>query len=205
MNLPTAATVETIAEVYKLGWELGLKSVALYRDQSKGSQPLNVKTKDNVVISDSGRVKLPDTRQSITHRFEINNHTGYFTVGLYPDGRPGEIFIAMAKEGSTLGGLLDCFGIAISIGLQYGVPLNVFIEKFAHTRFEPSGWTPNPDIHMAKSIIDYIFRWLQQQFGNVISSEITIDAPACDQCGSITSRVGNCYLCPVCGNSGGCS
>lgn len=203
VNLPADATIETVEEVYKLGWELGLKSVALYRDQSKGSQPLNVKTK--TLVSESGRIKLPDTRQSITHRFEINNHTGYFTVGLYPDGRPGEVFIAMAKEGSTLGGLLDCFGIAISIGLQYGVPLDVFVEKFAHTRFEPSGWTPNPDIHMAKSIIDYIFRWLQKQFGNIDSNEVSIDAPACDQCGSIMLRVGTCYLCPVCGNSGGCS
>ena len=106
------------------------------------------------------RERLPDTRQSITHKFSISGHEGYITVGLYPDGRPGELFITMAKEGSTIGGLMDCFGTAVSMSLQYGVPLEVYVNKFSHTRFEPMGFTKNPDIRIAKSIVDYIFRWL---------------------------------------------
>ena len=106
------------------------------------------------------RERLPDTRQSITHKFNISGHEGYITVGLYPDGRPGELFITMAKEGSTIGGLMDCFGTAVSMSLQYGVPLEVYVNKFSHTRFEPMGFTKNPDIRIAKSIVDYIFRWL---------------------------------------------
>ena len=106
------------------------------------------------------RERLPDTRQSITHKFNISGHEGYITVGLYPDGRPGELFITMAKEGSTIGGLMDCFGTAVSMSLQYGVPLEVYVNKFSHTRFEPWGYTKNPDIKIAKSLVDYIFRWL---------------------------------------------
>ena len=106
------------------------------------------------------RERLPDTRQSITHKFSVSGHEGYITVGLYPDGRPGELFITMAKEGSTIGGLMDCFGTAVSMSLQYGVPLEVYVNKFSHTRFEPMGFTKNPDIKIAKSIVDYIFRWL---------------------------------------------
>ncbi len=106
------------------------------------------------------RERLPDTRQSITHKFNISGHEGYITVGLYPDGRPGELFITMAKEGSTIGGLMDCFGTAVSMSLQYGVPLEVYVNKFSHTRFEPWGYTKNPDIQIAKSLVDYIFRWL---------------------------------------------
>ena len=106
------------------------------------------------------RERLPDTRPSITHKFSISGHEGYITVGLYPDGRPGELFITMAKEGSTIGGLMDCFGTAVSMSLQYGVPLEVYVNKFSHTRFEPQGFTKNPDIKIAKSLVDYIFRWL---------------------------------------------
>ena len=106
------------------------------------------------------RQRLPDTRQSITHKFNVAGHEGYITVGLYEDGRPGELFITMAKEGSTVGGLMDCFGTAVSMSLQYGVPLEVYVNKFSHTRFEPMGHTKNPDIRIAKSIVDYIFRWL---------------------------------------------
>ncbi len=209
INMPSNATVEDVATAYMLGWKLGLKSLALYRDKSKGSQPINVnteeKTSPSVLQHNKGtRVCLPDTRQSITHRFEINGHTGYFTVGLYPDGKPGELFISMSKEGSTLGGLLDCFGIAVSIGLQYGVPLSTFIDKFAYTRFEPNGWTKNSNIRIAKSIVDYIFRWLQVTFPDN-ESTVSADAAICDQCGSLMIRVGTCYLCSVCGSSGGCS
>jgi ribonucleoside-diphosphate reductase alpha chain len=107
---------------------------------------------------------LPDTRKSVTHKFNISGHEGYITVGLYPDGRVGELFITMAKEGSTIGGLMDCFGTSISMSLQYGVPLAVYVEKFSHTRFEPQGHTKNPDIPIAKSLVDYIFRWLGREF-----------------------------------------
>jgi ribonucleoside-diphosphate reductase alpha chain len=107
---------------------------------------------------------LPDTRKSLAHKFDIQGHEGYIHVGFYEDGRPGELFITMAKEGSTIGGIMDAFGTAISIGLQYGVPLNVLVEKFSHSRFDPSGFTKNPDIPLASSIVDYIFRWLGLQF-----------------------------------------
>jgi ribonucleoside-diphosphate reductase alpha chain len=107
---------------------------------------------------------LPLTRRSLTHKFDIQGHEGYVTVGFYPDGRPGEVFITMAKEGSTIGGLMDVVGTSISIGLQYGVPLEVFVNKFAHSRFEPAGFTKNPDIPIAKSVTDYIFRWLGIEF-----------------------------------------
>ena len=110
------------------------------------------------------RERLPHTRQSLTHKFDIQGHEGYINVGFYPDGRPGELFITMAKEGSTIGGLMDVLGTAISIGLQYGVPLEVFVNKFAHSRFEPAGFTKNPDIPIAKSVADYIFRWLGMEF-----------------------------------------
>ncbi|MDR1924497.1 MAG: vitamin B12-dependent ribonucleotide reductase [Planctomycetaceae bacterium] len=181
VNLPNSATVQDIADAYMLGWELGLKSIAVYRDGSKGAQPLstsneNSKSKetDNTTTSETRKKKktittprrerLPDTRQSVTHKFSVSGHEGYITVGLYPDGRVGELFITMAKEGSTIGGLMDCFGTAISMSLQYGVPLNVYIEKFSHTRFEPLGMTKNPDIPIAKSLVDYIFRWLGRTF-----------------------------------------
>ncbi|MDR0390418.1 MAG: vitamin B12-dependent ribonucleotide reductase, partial [Planctomycetaceae bacterium] len=181
INMPNSATVKDIADAYMLGWELGLKAIAIYRDGSKGAQPLSAtnnnttqKTNDTTPVAESRRKKratsvprrerLPDTRQSVTHKFNVSGHEGYITVGLYPDGRVGELFITMAKEGSTIGGLMDCFGTAISMSLQYGVPLNVYIEKFSHTRFEPLGMTKNPDIPIAKSLVDYIFRWLGRTF-----------------------------------------
>ena len=110
------------------------------------------------------RERLPDTRNSITHKFDISGHEGYIIVGLYEDGRPGELFLTMGKEGSTLGGLLDSIGILTSVSLQYGVPLEALVRKFSHCRFEPSGWTKNPDIRQATSIVDYIFRWLGARF-----------------------------------------
>ncbi len=312
VNMPADVTPQDIADAYFWGWELGLKAIAIYRDGSKQSQPLSTKTEGDKaaehviekVVYKPRRERLPDTRQSITHKFNISGHEGYLNVGLYPDGRPGELFITMAKEGSTVGGLMDSFGTAISLSLQYGVPLEVLVNKFSHTRFEPMGHTTNPDIRIAKSMVDYIFRWLgitflagyreaatgqlkadsasdsttskppakrssQDKLGDgskqpqangnggpldhvdslmdksfefATSARITSgvteidrqslqragvamdetqygkpanrdeqfagfqsDAPSCDNCGSITVRNGNCYLCHNCGNSMGCS
>ncbi|HSZ61288.1 MAG TPA: vitamin B12-dependent ribonucleotide reductase [Terriglobales bacterium] len=187
VNLPNAATVDDISEAYIQAWKLGLKAVAVYRDGCKQSQPLSAagsktanSTKDDAARNAAAaalaqdenldappravRHKLKEERMSVTHKFNIGGHEGYIIVGLYPDGEPGEIFIKMAKEGSTVSGLMDSFALAVSISLQHGVPLKLFCEKFAHTRFEPSGWSSNPDIGFAKSIMDYIFRWLQMRF-----------------------------------------
>ena len=298
VNMPKDSVPEDVASAYMEGWKKGLKALAVYRDGSKGAQPLSVKqdTETKPAVSAPRRERLPDTRQSVTHKFSIAGHEGYITVGLYPDGRPGEMFITMAKEGSTIGGLMDSFGTAVSMSLQYGVPLEVYVNKFSHTRFEPMGHTKNPDIRIAKSLVDYIFRWLGITFlpgyreinaglangpgdhgkvepgdldaelrpaatkaggpkagpgpaattsktppggstnghtngtsngtskragGTAVlprpSSELSVtslseqfatfqtDAPSCDNCGAITVRNGNCYLCHVCGNSMGCS
>jgi len=177
VNMPNSASSQDIADAYMLGWELGLKALAVYRDGSKGAQPLSTsndadKSKDADALSRKEkrklagprRERLPDTRTSVTHKFNVSGHEGYITVGQYPDGRVGEIFITMAKEGSTIRGLMDCYATAVSMSLQYGVPLKVYIEKFSHTRFEPSGHTKNPDIPVAKSLVDYIFRWLGRTF-----------------------------------------
>ena len=164
VNMPRESTPDDVADAYMEGWRLGLKALAIYRDGSKEVQPLSTKSKSDKaaekLVAAPRRERLPDTRQSITHKFSVSGHEGYITVGLYPDGRPGELFITMAKEGSTIGGLMDCFGTAVSMSLQYGVPLEVYVNKFSHTRFEPMGFTKNPDIKIAKSIVDYIFRWL---------------------------------------------
>jgi len=235
VNLPQDCTVEDIAETYLEAWRQGIKAVAIYRDNSKGAQPLNVSTdadkkKDadekaalaasaepgaprldsetwvqtttklatvteqaataqlqvaaleaqlkaltaqslaNADAHDSTappravRHRLPAERASVTHKFGLGGHEGYITVGLYPNGQPGEIFIRMAKEGSTVSGLMDSFATAVSLSLQHGVPLKVLCEKFAHTRFEPSGWTGNEQIGYAKSIMDYLFRWIELRF-----------------------------------------
>ncbi|MEZ6116546.1 MAG: vitamin B12-dependent ribonucleotide reductase [Pirellulaceae bacterium] len=284
VNMPMDVTAEDISEAYRWGWELGLKAIAIYRDGSKFSQPLNTKSgekeesKSENAVPRPRRERLSDTRQSLTHKFNVNGHEGYVTVGLYDDGRPGELFITMAKEGSTIGGLMDSFGTAISMSLQYGVPLEVLVNKFSHTRFEPMGYTTNPEIRIAKSLVDYIFRWLAMEFlpgyreatrgpqsetkkasaqngstsngaatkavaNGTASKPVTnskesadssrlqtaglmmvdapsaeggdarngqfakfqSDAPSCDNCGAITVRNGNCYLCHNCGNSMGCS
>ena len=166
VNMPRDTTTEDIAKAYFDGWKLGLKALAIYRDGSKESQPLATSSEGQraadaaAAVAKPRRERLPDTRQSITHKFSINGHEGYITVGLYPDGRPGELFITMAKEGSTIGGLMDAFGTSVSMSLQYGVPLEDYVRKFSHMRFEPQGYTKNPDIRIAKSLIDYIFRWL---------------------------------------------
>src|SRR3984885_11065013 len=185
VNLPENASVEDIMEAYLQAWKLGLKAVAVYRDGCKKSQPLSAagsktanSSKDDLRPGAAAppepedmnappravRHKLQEGCASITPKFNIGGHEGYITVGLYPNGDPGELFITMAKEGSTVSGLMDSFALAVSIALQHGVPLKLFCEKFAHTRFEPSGWSGNPDIGFAKSIMDYIFRWLQLRF-----------------------------------------
>ena len=286
VNMPSDSSVTDIENAYIEGWRQGLKALAIYRDGSKQSQPLATTKEGDRQQGDEDtgsdgrqpvRRRLPATRQSITHKFSVGGHEGYVTVGVFEDGAPGELFITMAKEGSTIGGLMDAIGTLTSMGLQYGVPLNVFVDKFSHSRFEPSGWTTNPDIPNAKSVLDYIFRWLgisfipgyreantpnrtetetdeQQESGvrdgeavttpeqitdelkqlvqkhtevnveelaaddanfeqqmavsNTRSSQFArfqSDAPACDGCGAITVRNGNCYLCHNCGNSMGCS
>jgi ribonucleoside-diphosphate reductase alpha chain len=180
VNLPHDATVEEIEDAYIQGWKLGLKAIAIYRDGCKRTQPLNTAASksDDAVKGKKGvpapapaaaaagprRHKLPDERRAITHKFSVAGHEGYITVGLYEDGTPGEIFLTMAKEGSTISGLMDAFATAISLTLQYGVPLEALVEKFSHMRFEPAGFTKNPEIPIAKSLIDYIFRWLASKF-----------------------------------------
>ncbi len=174
VNVPKAATVEEIEQAYIDAWRIGAKAVSIYRDGSKRTQPLNTakdKLKDTALAvqapsldSAPRRHKLPDERRSITHKFDIGGHEGYITVGLYEDGQPGELFLTMAKEGSTISGFADAFAQAISYALQYGVPLQDLVDKFSHVRFEPSGMTRNPDIRFAKSIVDYIFRWLAAKF-----------------------------------------
>jgi ribonucleoside-diphosphate reductase alpha chain len=175
INMPEESTPDEIMQAYIEGWEMGLKAVAIYRDNCKRSQPLSTKKSETAQTAITAvpiqerravRRKLPDERQAITHKFKINEHEGYLTVGLYEDGQPGEIFLVMAKEGSTISGLMDSFATSISIALQYGVPLQTMVNKFSHTRFEPSGFTKNPEIPIAKSITDYIFRWLASKFLN---------------------------------------
>ena len=173
VNLPEEATVEDISKTYLEAWKMGLKAVAIYRDNSKRLQPLNTGKKEDEETAPGEllsppkprRVRLPDERQAITHKFSISGHEGYITVGLYPNGKPGEMFISMAKEGSVVSGLMDSFATSVSIMLQYGVPLKVLINKFSHARFEPSGFTSNREIPIAKSVMDYIFRWMDLKFG----------------------------------------
>jgi ribonucleoside-diphosphate reductase alpha chain len=170
VNVPENCTVEEITETYMQAWKMGVKAIAIYRDNSKCTQPLTAgKGKAAMPQVEAPafrpvRRKLPAERRAITHKFTIGGHEGYITVGMYDEGQPGEIFLVMAKEGSTISGLMDSFATAISLALQYGVPLRVLIDKFAHVRFEPSGHTGTPEVPYAKSIIDYIFRWLAAKF-----------------------------------------
>jgi ribonucleoside-diphosphate reductase alpha chain len=246
INMPNEATVEDIVAAYVMAWELGIKSVAIYRDGSKMNQVLNVKGSDDNQLIDAveavdmgappkpNRHRLQDERSSTTHHFKVGQHEGYLTVGLYPNGQPGEIFITMSKQGSTMSGMMDVFATSVSVGLQYGVPLQTLVTKFAHTRFEPSGWSGKPEIGYANSIPDYIFRWLENRFikgeqllipgvaveavenvavaktGNAHSSTGLSamldmgDAPMCSECGAIMIRNGACYKC-TCGSTSGCS
>ncbi len=242
VNLPHDAAVEDVEEVYLTSWKLGLKAIAVYRDGCKRTQPLNTSLKtepqsskaEQLQVSSAARKRLPDERCAFTHKFSVGGHEGYVTVGMYEDGTPGELFCVMAKEGSVVSGLMDCFATSISLALQYGVPLQVLVDKFVHTRFEPSGFTENPNIPIAKSIIDYIFRWLEKKFMSVQATEQSTaaedlsgsgtthrfdstptinrsvfinqaDAPPCHSCGSIMVRSGACYKCVNCGATSGCS
>ena len=177
INMPEESTIEDIMNAYIESWKLGLKAVAIYRDNSKRSQPLNAagNKKDEKkaeaaepmqreLFARAQREKMPYERASVTHKFSVSGHEGYITVGMYEDGRPGEVFIKMAKEGSTLSGVMDGLALTISLGLQYGVPLKVFVDKLLNTRFEPSGITANPNIRFVSSVLDYIARWLGGRF-----------------------------------------
>jgi ribonucleoside-diphosphate reductase alpha chain len=173
VNLPTDATVEDIQQTYIESWKLGLKCIAIYRDGCKRSQPLSTSLdKEKKKKADASaeveyravRRKLPDERKALTHKFDVAGHEGYVTVGLYEDGTPGELFVTMAKEGSTISGLMDAFATQTSYALQFGVPLKFMVDKFSHMRFEPSGFTKNKEIPIAKSIVDYIFRWMASHF-----------------------------------------
>jgi ribonucleoside-diphosphate reductase alpha chain len=176
VNVPETATVDDVMDAYIEAWKHGVKAIAIYRDGSKKVQPLstnadasNAKKKTEVIekiveVNRPERRRLPETRASLTHKFSIEGHEGYITVGLFDDGKPGELFVTMAKEGSTLSGMMDAFATSVSLLFQYGVPLAHMVDKFGHMRFEPSGWTGNPEIGMAKSIVDYVFRWLGYRF-----------------------------------------
>ncbi|MBN2134263.1 MAG: vitamin B12-dependent ribonucleotide reductase [Acidobacteria bacterium] len=169
VNIPEDTTAEEISEIYVKAWEIGLKAIAIYRDNSKGQQVLTTDEKGDKIIAGAEkgrpiRMKLPEEREAITHKFSLAGHEGYITVGMYENGMPGEIFLVMAKEGSTISGLMDSFATAVSLALQYGVPLEVLVNKFSYTRFEPSGFTGNREISYATSIMDYIFRWLGTKF-----------------------------------------
>ena len=196
VNLPETATVEDVVDAYVEAWKHGVKAIAIYRDGSKKVQPLSTGTEGSntkkagvvaeTVIVARPRRRLNDTRASLTHKFTIEGHEGYITVGLFEDNTPGELFVTMAKEGSTLSGMMDAFATSISLSLQYGVPMAHLVEKFAHMRFEPSGWTGNSELGFAKSIVDYVFRWLGYRFlstedkmaiGLVRTSEIVDPAP----------------------------
>jgi ribonucleoside-diphosphate reductase alpha chain len=204
VNVPKEATVEDVEQAYLESWRLGAKAISIYRDGSKRTQPLNTSRDATAAVSAPAkdvidaavaaalaarapmRRKLPDERQAITHKFDISGHEGYITVGLFEDGMPGEIFLVMAKEGSTISGFADAFAQAISYALQYGVPLQALVDKFSHVRFEPSGMTRNPDVRFAKSIVDYIFRWMASKFlspeaqyrAGVNNRDDAADAPA---------------------------
>ncbi len=253
INMPEECSVEDVMEAYIESWRLGLKAVAIYRDNSKKVQPMSSGSGSKAekkaaasagsaagaalvreavtekVVYRPVRRKLPDERQSITHKFSIGGHEGYITVGMFDDGTPGEIFVTMAKEGSTISGLMDSFATSISYCLQYGVPLKFLVDKFGYVRFEPSGWTGNPQIPYAKSIPDYIFRWLGAKFlgaeyltneaGTTTTLRLTepnpqeslpfpavaTDAPMCAECGGMMTRNGSCYKCENCGGTSGCS
>ena len=231
-NLPNSATVEDIKNAYMMAWKLGLKSVAIYRDGCKTTQPLNVKkvvAGEKPKLLTNGRPKpvrrkLDDDSQALRHKFDIAGHEGYFHIGLYGDGNPGELFITMSKQGSTISGLMDILGTFMSIGLQYGIPVSVFIDKMKNTKFEPSGITHNSLIRFTSSPIDYIAKWLELEFVEPDESEDSTemtdndktekkeqlkierscDGPPCAQCGGLTHKAGTCYVCSTCGTTTGC-
>jgi ribonucleoside-diphosphate reductase alpha chain len=230
INMPAEATVEDVKSAYLMAWELGLKSIAIYRDGSKTIQPVCVASREGQPLTaeslsvevrpTTARRRLADERPAINHKFSVDGYEGYLTVGLFENGQPGELFLRMSKEGSTLGGLCDALGVAVSLGLQYGVPLEALVEKYQQTKFEPMGMTNNPDIPIAQSIVDYIFRWLGKKFlGESAIIERNImevrslhvarrtngHAPICPECGNLMMQTGTCSACPACGTSGGCA
>ena len=253
INMPHEATVQDVFDAYVMAWKSGLKAIAIYRDGSKGVQPVTVVNSTAQKGEEAHRLldrvdqhspsetyfpsfgsdhphrqRLPDERNSITHKFTLNTHEGYLTVGLYDDGSPGELFVRMSKEGSTLGGLMDGWATMVSIALQYGVPLTVITQKCKDTQFEPRGFTGNPEIRTASSILDYIVRWLEQKFFVatqdrkevlpdmlVVRLEQEEKARAilnghsygylCPECGGILQRAGSCHVCMVCGTTSGCA
>lgn len=237
VNMPAEASVDEIVEAYASAWRAGLKAIAIYRDGSKTAQPMSVskddqeKKHDDAPTSDVGappsavRNRLPDERMSITHKFSVGGQEGYITVGLYPNGQPGEIFLRFAKEGSTMSGLMDTVATTVSLALQHGVPLSVLCKKFSHVSFEPSGWTGNEEMGYAKSLVDYIFRWMDKRFlqgeqltfslaaapitpsyAAPVPTEVVRDGMNCTQCGGTTRIAGKCRVCETCGTtSGGCS
>lgn len=211
VNLSNSATVEDIERIYMLAWEKGLKCIALYRDGCKRTQPLStIQNTDGP--PKAVRNKLPDTRNSVTHKFSIGGHEGYLQVGLYNDGQPGEIFVKMAKEGSTISGLMDSFATAVSLGLQHGVPLQLLVDKLTYTNFEPKGLTGNSDIPRATSIMDYIFKWIEKKYlGKKDEEEVLLPKSksvnsgiTCSYCGATMRQTGTCKTCESCGKSGGC-
>lgn len=213
VNVPENSTAEEIYDLYMEAWKMGLKAVAIYRDNSKRSQPMSMGEEQNDKPVKLERKKLPKDRDAKTHKFNIGGHEGFLIVGLYPDNTPGEIFITMSKQGSTISGLMDTIAIQTSMLLQYGVPLEVIVRRFSHMRFEPSGFTGSKEVPVAKSIVDYIFRFLAAKYldsGEMTTHEpeteenMRADAPPCPECGAITQRSGTCYTCTGCGTTTGC-
>lgn len=227
INVRKDATKEEVAALYMRSWRAGLKCVAIFRDGCKLSQPVNTtlghKEKDEGdSLAWGHRKKLPETRNAKNHKFNVGGVKGYLTTGEYPNGELGEIFLRVSKQGSFLGGIIEAFATSISVGIQYGVPLEDYVAKFKDARFEPSGFTSNQEIPIAKSIVDYIFRWLENHYRleevakatfMVVSEPIpyvgmaksSYDGPPCGNCGDPTKRAGSCYLCDNCGETTGCS
>jgi ribonucleoside-diphosphate reductase alpha chain len=234
VNLPNEATIEDVAKIYEEGWRLGLKAVALYRDGCKAAQPLTSKTAEKAPSRRQAgeRARLPKKRHGVTQEARVGGHKVFLRTGEYADGSLGEIFIDMHKEGAAFRSVMNCFAMAVSLGLQYGVPLSEYVEQFTFTRFEPQGVVEDHDnIKMATSIIDYIFRMLgidylkrhdlahvppanpatqgpADETIDLLDSQLARmmgDAPICDVCGHITVRNGACYKCLNCGASMGCS
>lgn len=225
VNMPKNATPQDIANVYMRAWKGGLKCIAIFRDGCKLSQPISTefgeKGKAAKKLTWGDRRKMPKTRDSKTHKFIIGNQEGYLTVGLYPDGSFGEFFIETSKQGSSLMGFVDAWATAVSIGIQHGVPFDVLKDKFIGMKFEPEGFTDCDEIRIAKSIPDYIFRWIEHFIVNkgkgkapelvdgisieTKSMEKSFDGPPCTKCGNMTKRSGSCYCCTTCGTTTGCS
>jgi len=223
INMPKDCTIDDVYDVFMDGWKMGLKGVTIYRDSSKQSQPLSSSSTKQVLQKDR-RFKIPDERRALNHKFKINqNFKGYLSCGMYDDGKLGEIFIDVAKEGSTLSGILKSLAIVTSISLQYGVPLKELVNKLAFQNFEPSGFTNNKQIPIANSVVDYVFRYLAHNFldekekeelGIIVNNSENSDTnaysdkisgPPCSNCGQIMVRIGACHLCNNCGfNEGAC-